>query len=51
MKDKAKMIWLATSFGDDYVEKPFLPDILLERVGKLIRKKQKSRSSFLNSAV
>ena len=22
MKDKAKMIWLATSFGDDYIEKP-----------------------------
>jgi len=26
---------------DDYVEKPVSPDILLERVGKLIKKKQK----------
>jgi len=26
---------------DDYVEKPVAPDILLERVGKLIKKKQK----------
>jgi len=26
---------------DDYVEKPFPPDILLERVGRLIKKKQK----------
>ena len=26
---------------DDYVEKPISPDILLERVGKLIKKKQK----------
>jgi len=25
---------------DDYVEKPFPPDILLERVGRLIQKKQ-----------
>ena len=25
---------------DDYVEKPFPPDILLERVGRLIKKKQ-----------
>jgi DNA-binding response OmpR family regulator len=27
---------------DDYVEKPFSPDILLERVGRLIKKKAKS---------
>jgi len=26
---------------DDYVEKPVSPDVLLERVGKLIKKKQK----------
>lgn len=26
---------------DDYIEKPFPPDILLERVGRLIQKKQK----------
>ncbi|GAH62357.1 unnamed protein product, partial [marine sediment metagenome] len=26
---------------DDYVEKPFPPDVLLERVGKLIKKKHK----------
>ena len=26
---------------EDYVEKPFPPDILLERVGRLIKKKQK----------
>lgn len=26
---------------DDYVEKPVAPDILLERVGKLIKKRQK----------
>jgi len=26
---------------DDYVEKPVAPDILLERVGKLLKKKQK----------
>ena len=26
---------------DDYLEKPFSPDILLERVGKLIKKKEK----------
>ena len=26
---------------DDYVEKPISPDVLLERVGKLIKKKQK----------
>ena len=26
---------------DDYVEKPFPPDILLERVGRLIKKNQK----------
>lgn len=26
---------------DDYVEKPIAPDVLLERVGKLIKKKQK----------
>jgi len=26
---------------DDYLEKPFLPDILLERVEKLIKKKEK----------
>jgi len=26
---------------DDYVEKPVSPDILLERVGKLLKKKQK----------
>jgi len=26
---------------DDYVEKPIAPDILLERVGKLIKKKEK----------
>ncbi len=29
---------------DDYVEKPFSPDVLLERVGKLINKKKKSGS-------
>ena len=27
---------------DDYVEKPISPDILLERVGKLIKKKQRA---------
>ena len=27
---------------DDYVEKPVSPDILLERVGKLIKKKEKA---------
>ena len=26
---------------DDYVEKPISPDVLLERVGKLLKKKQK----------
>jgi two-component system alkaline phosphatase synthesis response regulator PhoP len=26
---------------DDYVEKPIAPDVLLERVGKLIKKRQK----------
>ena len=26
---------------DDYIEKPFSPDILLERVGKLVQKKEK----------
>jgi len=26
---------------DDYVEKPIAPDILLERVGKLVKKKKK----------
>jgi DNA-binding response OmpR family regulator len=26
---------------DDYVEKPVAPDILLERVGKLIKRKEK----------
>ena len=26
---------------DDYVEKPFSPDILLERVGRLIKKREK----------
>ena len=26
---------------DDYVEKPISPDILLERVGKLLKKKEK----------
>ena len=25
---------------DDYLEKPFLPEVLLERVGKIIKKKQ-----------
>jgi DNA-binding response OmpR family regulator len=29
---------------DDYVEKPIAPDILLERVGKILRKKKKSES-------
>ena len=28
----------------DYIEKPMNPDILLERVGKLIKKKEKSKS-------
>jgi len=35
---------LETGLGldvDDYVEKPISPDVLLERVGKLIKKKQK----------
>ena len=27
---------------DDYVEKPFPPDVLLERVGRLIQKKQEA---------
>ena len=27
---------------DDYIEKPFLPDILLERVGKLLKKSKQS---------
>ncbi len=27
---------------DDYVEKPIFPDVLLERVGKLLKKKQKA---------
>jgi DNA-binding response OmpR family regulator len=27
---------------DDYVEKPVSPDILLERVGRLIKKKEKA---------
>ena len=26
---------------DDYIEKPFPPDVLLERVGRLVKKKQK----------
>lgn len=26
---------------DDYLEKPFLPEVLLQRVGKIIKKKQK----------
>ena len=29
---------------DDYIEKPMNPDILLERVGKLIKKREKSKS-------
>jgi len=29
---------------DDYVEKPMPPEVLLERVGKLIRKKKKGRT-------
>ena len=29
---------------DDYIEKPMNPDILLERVGKLVKRKEKSKS-------